>query len=250
MSVHVSRSRLSDHFVPYYYQIANLLRRKIEEGEILPGAKLPGEFELAESFGVSRVPVRHALSLLVTDGMQTRHRGRGTFVTENPPVQSCSKLFGAIGEFVASGLKGTLKLLGMEHVPAPNSSAEFFGIPAGEKIVRVRRLRTVEDAPFSYVINYLLMSTAQEISIADLKSKTMIFIIEERLGTPLKNIFQTIEARSADSETAGYLGVDVTAPVLYVENFVRDPEGDPVEFSQTFYRGDRFKYAVDLTQNS
>ena len=97
MSVHVSRSRLSDHFVPYYYQIANLLRRKIEEGEILPGAKLPGEFELAESFGVSRVPVRHALSLLVTDGMLTRHRGRGTFVTENPPVQSCSKLFGAIG---------------------------------------------------------------------------------------------------------------------------------------------------------
>jgi GntR family transcriptional regulator len=108
----------------------------------------------------------------------------------------------------------------------------------------------VDEEPFSYVINYLLMPTVKEISIADLRSKTMIFIIEKRLGTPLKNIFQTIEARSADSETAGYLGVDVTAPVLYVENFVRDPEGDPVEFSQTFCRGDRFKYAVDLTKNS
>jgi GntR family transcriptional regulator len=129
MSVRVPKSQLSGHFVPYYYQIANLLRRKIEDGEILPGAKLPGEFELAESFGVSRVPVRQALSLLVGDGILIRHRGRGTFVTQNPPIQSYSKLSGAIGDFVATGLKGKLELLGMEHVHAPNSSADFSGFP-------------------------------------------------------------------------------------------------------------------------
>ena len=63
MKEDLKRVSLSDRFVPYYYQIANLLREKIEGREYSPGDRLPGEIELARSFGVSRVPVRHALSL-------------------------------------------------------------------------------------------------------------------------------------------------------------------------------------------
>ncbi len=85
MTQHIKRGPLSDRFVPYYYQIASILRRKIEEGEFSPGSKLPNEHELAESFGVSRVPVRRALSLLEKENLLTRQRGRGTFVAENPP---------------------------------------------------------------------------------------------------------------------------------------------------------------------
>ena len=67
-------------FIPIYYQIANLLRRKIEQGELEPGDKLPNEMDLAKMFDVSRVTLRQALSLLEEDDLLVRERRNGTFV--------------------------------------------------------------------------------------------------------------------------------------------------------------------------
>ena len=112
----------------------------------------------------------------------------------------------------------------------------------------IERLRQVKGMPYSYVMNYLPIATAADIPIADLQKRTMISILEERMSNPLQVILQTIEAKSADSEIAGHLSVDVTLPVMYVETFVRSQEGDPIQFSRTFYRGDRYKYMVELTR--
>lgn len=43
-----------------YQTIAAKLRKLIEDGEFPPGSRLPGERELAERFGVSRVTIREA----------------------------------------------------------------------------------------------------------------------------------------------------------------------------------------------
>ena len=99
------RNPLFDRFVPYYYQIASLLREKIEGGEFAPGARLPGEIELAKKFGVSRVPVRRALSLLENEGMLSRHRGRGTFVLEKKFTPKAPILSGVIEDYVTTGLR-------------------------------------------------------------------------------------------------------------------------------------------------
>lgn len=50
------------------------------------GDKLPPEREMAESFGVSIVKVREALTLLDREGLVQRNHGRGTFVCQ-PPVR-------------------------------------------------------------------------------------------------------------------------------------------------------------------
>lgn len=248
MSDNQKRNPLFDRFVPYYYQIASLLREKIEGGEFAPGARLPGEIELAKNFGVSRVPVRRALSLLENEGMLSRHRGRGTFVLEKEFVPKAPILSGVIEDYVTTGLQGTLGLLSMERVPAPPKALEFFEIPEGEILMLIRRLRKVEGMPYSYVMNYLPIATAAEIPIADLKIRTMVSILEERMGISFQVIQQTIEAKSADSEIAAQLSVETTSPVMYVETFVRSEEGNPIQFSRTFYRGDRYKYMIELTR--
>ena len=110
----------------------------------------------------------------------------------------------------------------------------------------LRRLRQVDGMPYSYVINFLPVATAAEIPIEDLNKRTMVSILEERMDTPLQIIQQTIEAKSADSEIAGVLEVDTTSPVMYVETFIRSQADEPIQFSRTFYRGDRYKYMVEL----
>lgn len=54
-------------------------------GELPVGTRLPSEYELARTFGVSRTVVREALGSLRGMGLVESHSGRGTFVTASRP---------------------------------------------------------------------------------------------------------------------------------------------------------------------
>src|SRR5690349_3158165 len=56
------------------------LRAQILEGQLLPGARLPTELELARTWQVSRGTVRQVLSALESEGLLDRAQRRGTFV--------------------------------------------------------------------------------------------------------------------------------------------------------------------------
>src|SRR5215471_10301751 len=62
---------------PLHTQLENRLRRLIRSGQVGAGSKLPGEIELATRLGLSRHTVRHALAMLVVEGLVRRERGRG-----------------------------------------------------------------------------------------------------------------------------------------------------------------------------
>lgn len=71
--------------VPIYYQLQTILRRQIEEGVLQPGDQLPTELELCSRYGISRSPVRQALSELAYEGLITRRPAVGTFVAQRLP---------------------------------------------------------------------------------------------------------------------------------------------------------------------
>ncbi|CAH0253335.1 MULTISPECIES: FadR/GntR family transcriptional regulator [unclassified Arthrobacter] len=65
--------------------LASDLRRRIVDGVIQPGAKLPSENTLISEFGVSRTVVRSALTRLQAEGLVETERGRGSFALTPPP---------------------------------------------------------------------------------------------------------------------------------------------------------------------
>ena len=67
------------------------MRRRIISGELEPGVSL-SEIALAESFGVSRTPVREALKQLQTEGLVEIRPRVGTFVT-TPSRREINELF-------------------------------------------------------------------------------------------------------------------------------------------------------------
>ena len=56
------------------------LREEIVDGDLLPGALL-GEVEQSMRLGISRTPLREALSRLIADGLAEPSRGRGIVVS-------------------------------------------------------------------------------------------------------------------------------------------------------------------------
>jgi GntR family transcriptional regulator len=66
--------------VPRYRQIANIIRRRIESGELQPERPIPSEAQIMQEFGVARATARHAAELLRDDGLVVKVPGLGTFV--------------------------------------------------------------------------------------------------------------------------------------------------------------------------
>jgi Transcriptional regulators len=63
-------------------QIVAKLKKAIINGELKPGDQLPNERQMAEDFGVSRVPLREALRSLRQMGILITKHGQGTFVNQ------------------------------------------------------------------------------------------------------------------------------------------------------------------------
>jgi DNA-binding LacI/PurR family transcriptional regulator len=71
-------SQQSRKTVPYYEQVANVLRTNIVGGDDRKAVRLPSERELCDIHRVSRITIRKALELLEREGLVQRTRGRGT----------------------------------------------------------------------------------------------------------------------------------------------------------------------------
>ncbi|WP_428963642.1 GntR family transcriptional regulator [Micromonospora fluostatini] len=69
---------------PVYVQLAELLRSRVESGDLPPGASLPSESHLSQEYGIGRDAVRAAIALLRAEGVMTTTKGRGTWVRETP----------------------------------------------------------------------------------------------------------------------------------------------------------------------
>jgi DNA-binding GntR family transcriptional regulator len=72
-------------------RIADELRQNILAGDLAPGERIRQE-ELAEKFGASRIPVREALRILVTDGLVHMVSNSGAWVN-SLTQEECSELY-------------------------------------------------------------------------------------------------------------------------------------------------------------
>lgn len=65
-------------------EVCRALERRIRDGELRPGDRLPTEKQLAELFGVSRAVVREAVARLRAEGYVATRQGAGAFVSAQP----------------------------------------------------------------------------------------------------------------------------------------------------------------------
>lgn len=63
-------------------QVYDRIKDYIQENKLNPGDRLPTEKELSEMFGVSRTPVREALSVLEASGLTISKQGGGSMIQE------------------------------------------------------------------------------------------------------------------------------------------------------------------------
>lgn len=127
-----------------YAQIASELRARIDDGRYPPGSALPSETRLAEEFGVTRVTINKALTLLRTSGDVKVRRGADTRVRSLPRIRRQA------GQ--SDSLESRYREIGRVSAPPPVASALQLG-EGGAALVR-RRILFADGEPVQISDSY------------------------------------------------------------------------------------------------
>ena len=246
--MNIQRSKKNN--VPLYFQLEQIIKSKILMGEFLPGEQIPTEKDLCETYQVSTITARQAILNLVNQGLIIRRQGKGSFIKEGlKDIKNIKTLLlkGDINDIIPEGLE-TLKVrvLDILKIVSPKKVATLLEIGEGQEVIQVRRTRSENGIPVSYIKNYIPLEIGEKIKREDLCIYPMLGILRNRLKIPLTGGIQYIEAIVADYDIASALSISISSPILYLETIIFARQKKPVEFVQTFYRPDQFRYSVKL----
>lgn len=230
--------------VPFYAQLAEILRSQIADGRWGPGDALPSEADLCAAYAISRTAVRQALDELVAEGLVVKERGRGTFVAR-PKIADLvvHELRGFHDEMSARGHDVTTTILQQQIEPAVPIVAIELGVEAGTPVVHLARIRSAGPDPVVKVDTWVLASRAPGLERADLEGRSLYDELRTRYGIEPAGGWRRIEAAVASRELATALGVDVGSPILHLTAVTMDRDG-AFEFFTAFYRGDRTSFEI------
>jgi GntR family transcriptional regulator len=234
--------------LPLYHQIYVLLRDRISAGQIPAGATVPGEQDLAQEFGVSRITAKRALDELAAAGLVTRERGRGTRVLPQPPSPTVTASFeGWFENMARMGAETAVRVLDFAYVPAEAEAAAALGIPRGETVQRAVRVRALADTPMSYLVTHVPAEIGRRFDREALASGPLLTLLE-RAGVKVASAEQIVSATLADAGVAAALDTHVGAALLEVRRIVSDTDGRPVEYIHALYRPDRYRFQMAMSR--
>jgi GntR family transcriptional regulator len=233
--------------VPYYQQLKEILRADIARRELRPGARLPGDHELCEQYGVSRPVVRQALSELQYEGVLDRVKGRGTFVAPQLTSQSLvQSLTGLHADVSAMGRTLLSDVRALKVTAADPEVAARLEIPVGTAVVLIERLRFVDGEPWVYTVSHVPAALAPDLVDQDLREQSLYALLERRYGLRLLRSRRAVEAHAPSARLARDLGLPRHGPVLKLTNVSYDADNRPVETFVAYHRGDRSRFEVEL----
>jgi GntR family transcriptional regulator len=213
-----------------YMQIAERIRRRILDGALSEGEKLPAQRELAKTEGVSIATLGRALDQLQVEGYITTSR-RGTFVAHAPEIAQSSydRITRVLrtGSVLAEG--ETMIVTAAELTKPPQYIVELFDLDEGDQVVR-RQWHTGRGQQRTglYVTWYpahFAAAVPELLSTSPRSSPGLLPKIQRATGRRVTNGRDDIHGRDVDAREAGYLGLRVGSPILTGAHRLWDAEG-------------------------
>jgi GntR family transcriptional regulator len=232
--------------IPLYYQIRTRLLEAIENGHLKPGDRVPSERELTETYSVSRMTARQAVSELETQGYLTRIQGKGTFVAAPKLDQPLAGLTSFSEDMRRRGLHPGALVLSATEVMAGRRVGQVLGRSESTPVFRLERLRLADSQPMALETAYIPVDLCPDLLSKQFEHQSLYLILQEQFGMHLVKATQRLEAVAADAYEANLLHVHEGTPLLLLERVSRDGRDTPVEFVRSLYRGDRYRFVTEL----
>ncbi|MEH7252249.1 GntR family transcriptional regulator [Neobacillus niacini] len=240
-------NRSSSAPIPLYYRIKEYLIHQIEFGSLLPGDQIQTEDELSELFKVSRMTARRAVNELAQEKRLIRKQGIGTFVAEPSIDRQLTKLTTLTEELQQLGYTGLRStVLAWSTHKAQNQLAKALSIQAGERVLRIRRVRYTGDVPIAMQTIIIPDKFAPGLQPTNIGKLSMYQVIEENTKQSVKWASQKIDAVLATPYLAKWLEVPIGSPLFKVTRQAFFDNEQPMDIARTYYRADRYSFQINL----
>lgn len=227
-----------------YRTIADILRDKINKGDLLPGKALPSQKELASIFNTSVMTVRQALAILEEEGLISSSHGVGTFVASGEARGRNIRLQGFTDEMEKYKVKIITKVLGRDYSVKNSHIKEILG-KHSKGVCCLLRIRLVKDNPIILQRSYLPLQFKEVIK--NFKGNQSLYAcLSEAAGT-LTTGREIIIPVSLPSQEAELLRVQTGTPAFLSYRISYNILNQIILFDEAYITGRRVSVAVKQT---
>jgi GntR family transcriptional regulator len=227
--------------LPLYAQVKEILQHEIEARA--PGDMLPIEPELEKRFGVSRITIRRALDELETEGRIVRLQGKGTFVREPGVSYDLAQLVSWSHAMRQLGYDPQTFSCEFAVVEPPHEVRPLLNPRPEEPILRIRRLRGVNNQPLCIMTDYLREQLVPDLARQGLIDGSLYHTLLAR-DIRIVRAEDKVEARLATKWEAERLQLSLPSPLLQVTHQVYDAAGRAVAVGIVASRADKNSYRI------
>jgi GntR family transcriptional regulator len=224
-------------------QVKAHLKERIHAGAFDEG-RIPSETVLAAELGVSRTTIRDALSRLEHEGTIYRRQGAGTFV--NPPglrIRSrLEEMWSYEDVLRAHGFTPSVRILGIDTLPADASVADDLSIPVGASVIVMEKLFLEDAEPVALARNVIPAGLLRG-EPADHAEEPVFAYLEAHCDRRLAYYLSEIVPVVLGGVQAARLGVvDGTAAISFEE--VGFDQDEPVVRATSIFRDDLLRFRL------
>jgi GntR family frlABCD operon transcriptional regulator len=203
---------------PMYFQVRERLLTDLNNEEYSRGDQLPTETELCQIYGVSKITIRRAVSLLVEEGILSRQQGKGTYVT-NKKIKNEVISVGGFSEYKDNHHS---RVLSSSIIKASAEEAAMIGVPQGDPILRLNRLIYIEDVPLVIDYSYYSQKKFPDLEKFIGESMSTYAILKKKYSVEPVSQERTIDVVFATKEKADLLKLGISASLFKMEKTVYD----------------------------
>ncbi len=231
---------------PAYAWISDEIAAEIACGTLRENEQLPTERDMCEKYGVSRITVRHALSLLEQQGLIRKRQGQGIFVCPRRYEQSLDALYSYDQLFARQSTRHELRVLSMEQRAVSGDIAARLGVFDRSVCTVFTTVCLAEDKPYAYNVSYVPQQLVAGASAAELEQLGLYALIEKYAGLKRDRATERFEASLVPGEVLSVLGRRAPLAAMKQER-VSAAGVRPIELTMSWLVGDKIGFRLVLS---
>lgn len=220
----------------------------IEENNLKPHAKLPGERELCEMWNLNRSTLHQAIQQLIEEKRLYSEKGAGTFVAEPVLERNLQDGTSTSESMRKMGLFLWTEVLLSRVEECSEYVADKLSIPAGSKVFHLERLRLRNNTPIMIETSYMDYNRCKGIEEHDFSEESLYHLLEE-YGNSLGSGEEWISITTATEEEAERLQVSPGQQMYYLTGYINDTDDKPAEYFKIVARPDKVRFVTGLVRD-
>ena len=240
------QNKTIDRFIQekLYIQLTRIFLEEITSGKWRLKQRIPSEDELCKKYDVSKITVRQAINILVSDGYLVKIQGKGTFVTSVLPVIGLAMRTRFTEEMFGKEVKAEKEILSREIKDPPPDVRVY--LRTDDRIYRILCRRTFNREPAYLDESFIPCRMLPDIEREDFAHAPLYSLLQEKGIKKIFKVIQTVEIVSASGDFARHLDVAEGVPLLAVHRLLLSSDDTPVAYTRLLGRSDRYKFQAEF----